>query len=99
MSERFIINGGKPLNGVVEISGYKNAAGACLAAALLTDEEVILENLPLVEDVFKLLKILESLEAEINWSLNEKKVKIKAGSNLNPERLEFCLVGETGVSV
>ena len=99
MSERFIINGGKPLNGVVEISGYKNAAGACLAAALLTDEEVILENLPLVEDVFKLLKILESLEAEINWSLNEKKVKIKAGSNLNPERMEFGLVGETRVSV
>jgi len=38
MSESFIINVGKPLNGVVEISGYKNAAGVCLAAALLTDE-------------------------------------------------------------
>ena len=53
MSEKFIIQGGKPLNGVVEISGSKNAAGPVLAASILTDEDVIIDNLPLVEDILK----------------------------------------------
>ncbi len=98
MSEKFLIKGGLPLSGQVEIYGYKNAAGACLAAVLLTDEEVILDNLPLVEDVFKLLKVLESMGVEITW-LDERKIKLKAGSNVNPEKMEAELIGETRVSV
>lgn len=98
MADKFLIKGGFPLSGKVEISGYKNAAGACLAAALLTDEEVILENLPFVEDIFKILKILESIGVEVTW-LNERKIKIKAGSKVDPEKMNFSLIGETRVSV
>jgi len=98
MGEKFLIKGGVPLSGQVEIFGYKNAAGACLAAVLLTDEEVILDNLPLVEDIFKLLKVLESMGVEITW-LNKRKIKLKAGSNVNPEKMDLELIGETRVSV
>ncbi|MBZ9571820.1 UDP-N-acetylglucosamine 1-carboxyvinyltransferase [Patescibacteria group bacterium] len=98
MPEKFIIKGGNSLEGVVEIPGYKNAAGACLAAALLTDEEVIIDNLPLVEDIFKMLKILESMGVEITW-LNERKVKIKAGSKTDPEKMTQGPITETRVSV
>ena len=98
MADRFLIKGGLPLSGKVEISGYKNSAGACLAAALLTNEEVIIDNLPQVEDVLKMLKILESMGTEVT-RLNGKRVKIKAGSKVDPEKMEFGPVGETRVSV
>ena len=98
MSTKFIIQGGKPLNGVVEVSGYKNSAGACLAASLLTDEEVVLDNLPKVEDIFKMIDILKSMGAEIDW-LDEKRIKIRAGANLNPEKMDFDKVSQTRISV
>jgi len=98
MSEKFIIKGGNPLSGVVEIAGYKNSAGACLAASLLTDEEVILDNLPLVEDIFKIIKVLESIGVEINW-LDKRKIKIKAGSSLDVDKMNYGPVAETRVSV
>ncbi|PJA02353.1 UDP-N-acetylglucosamine 1-carboxyvinyltransferase, partial [bacterium (Candidatus Gribaldobacteria) CG_4_10_14_0_2_um_filter_36_18] len=46
MSEKFIIEGGKKLEGEIEVRGSKNAAGALLAAVLLTDEECLIDNLP-----------------------------------------------------
>lgn len=98
MPEKFIIKGERPLSGVVEIFGYKNSAGACLAASLLTNEEVILDNLPLVEDIYKILKVLESIGVEINW-LDKRKIKIKAGSSLNVEKMNCVPVAETRVSV
>ena len=49
--ERYIIKGGTPLNGEVEISGAKNAALGLLAAAIMTDEEVTIDNLPDVSDI------------------------------------------------
>jgi len=98
MSEKFIIKGGVPLNGLVEIGGYKNSAGACLVATLLTNEEVILDNLPLVEDVFKMIKILESMGAEISW-LEKRKIKVKAGSGVSAEKMNLGPVSETRVSV
>lgn len=97
-SEKFIIQGGKKLEGVVEIGGYKNSAGACLAATLLTDQECQIHNLPLVEDVFSFLKILEQIGVEISWQ-GKRKIKVKAGSNLDPEKMDFNLVGKSRVSV
>jgi len=98
MKERFIIKGGRPLEGVVEIAGSKNSAGACLAATLLTNEEVVLDNLPLVEDVFKMIKVLESIGVEINW-LDKRKIKVKAASHINVEKMNCGPVAETRVSV
>jgi UDP-N-acetylglucosamine 1-carboxyvinyltransferase len=60
MSE-YIIDGGVPLNGTVKASGNKNAALPCIAAALLTNEPVILRNIPEIEDVQVMLEIYASL--------------------------------------
>jgi len=98
LMSKFIIQGGKPLGGTVEIGGYKNAAGPVLAATLLTKEECIIDNLPRVTDVFNLIKLLESIGAEVEW-LSERKVKIKAGEKVNPEKMDYSTVGKMRVSV
>ena len=98
MADRFLINGGKPLGGIVEVSGSKNAAGAILAATLLTEEECIIGNIPKVLDILNLLKILENMGVEISWD-GESKVRIKAGENIDPQKMEFDLVGKSRISV
>jgi len=64
MSE-YIINGGVPLNGTIKVSGNKNAALPCIAAALLTDEPVILRNIPEIEDVRVMLDVFTALGGEV----------------------------------
>ena len=61
MLEQYIIKGGNPLVGEVEIGGAKNAALAILAASIMTDESVIIENLPNVRDVSVLLQAMEAI--------------------------------------
>ncbi len=58
---KYIINGGNPLHGTIQASGNKNAALPCIAATLLTDEEVVLGNVPDIEDVHVMVSILRSL--------------------------------------
>jgi len=64
MSE-YLITGGVPLNGTIRVSGNKNAALPCIAAALLTDEPVILRNIPDIEDVHVMLDVFISLGGEV----------------------------------
>jgi UDP-N-acetylglucosamine 1-carboxyvinyltransferase len=59
--ETFIINGGKPINGTVTIGGAKNVALKILIASLLTDEEIIIHNVPILRDVLSLIDVLKSL--------------------------------------
>ncbi|MEG0355839.1 MAG: UDP-N-acetylglucosamine 1-carboxyvinyltransferase, partial [Lachnospiraceae bacterium] len=63
--EQYIIKGGTPLVGEVEIGGAKNAALAILAAAIMTDETVTIENLPDVNDINVLLEAMEGIGAVI----------------------------------
>jgi UDP-N-acetylglucosamine 1-carboxyvinyltransferase len=63
--DKFIIRGGQPLLGTIRISGAKNAALPCIAAALLTDEPVILENIPHVRDIETTRKLLAAMGAEV----------------------------------
>lgn len=58
---KYIVNGGKPLFGEVEISGAKNAAVAIIPAAILVDGVCRIENIPQISDVTAILKILEQL--------------------------------------
>ncbi len=60
-----MIDGGVPLNGTIKVSGNKNAALPCIAAALLTDEPVILRNIPDIEDVHVMLDVFTSLGGEV----------------------------------
>ena len=61
----YTIHGGKPLSGEITTSGNKNSALPCIAAALLTDEEIILHNIPDIEDVRVMLSIMESIGARV----------------------------------
>lgn len=63
--ERYIIKGGVALNGKVEISGAKNAALGLLAASIMTDEDVTIENLPDVSDINQLIDAIERIGATV----------------------------------
>ena len=63
--DKFVVRGGNPLLGTIRISGAKNSALPCMAAAILTEEEVILENIPQVRDIETERKLLASMGAEV----------------------------------
>jgi len=63
--DKFVIRGGNPLLGTVRVSGAKNSALPCMAAAILTEGEVILENIPQVRDIETERKLLVSMGAEV----------------------------------
>lgn len=67
---KFIVQGGKKLNGEVTVSGSKNAALPIFCAAMLTNEKVILENVPDIEDIHTMIKILETFGAKIKFNKN-----------------------------
>mgnify|MGYP000497103369 CR=1 FL=1 len=62
---RLLIQGGRPLSGVITPSGNKNAALPLLAACLLTDERMVLHNLPNIRDVWSMIHILQRLGVEV----------------------------------
>ena len=72
---KYIVHGGKPLFGEVEISGAKNAAVAIIPAAILVDGVCRIENIPQISDVTAILKILEQLGASIR-TINRHTVEI-----------------------
>jgi UDP-N-acetylglucosamine 1-carboxyvinyltransferase len=65
--EKFIIEGGYPLSGTVIPAGNKNAALPVLAASLLTEEEVVVRNVPRIRDVGAMLRLLESVGVTCEW--------------------------------
>jgi UDP-N-acetylglucosamine 1-carboxyvinyltransferase len=99
--EKFIIEGGVPLNGEVTPSGNKNAALPLLAACLMIDEPVILHNVPKIMDVQVMRSLLESLGVEIT-DLGEHTLRVHAKeirpADLDPDlckkiRASFLLAG------
>ncbi len=87
---RFIIRGGHPLNGVFKPGGNKNAALPMLAASVLTDDKLVLENVPYIEDVEIMLNILDDLGVAIGR--DERSLTLNAAS-LKKNRLNanLCL--------
>ena len=65
--EKYVIKGGNALEGEVTIAGAKNAALGILAAAVLTDDECIIENVPYVEDTKVLLRAIEAIGAKVKY--------------------------------
>ncbi|MGI6095267.1 MAG: UDP-N-acetylglucosamine 1-carboxyvinyltransferase [Lachnospiraceae bacterium] len=85
--EQYIIKGGNPLVGEIEIGGAKNAALAILAAAIMTDETVTVENLPDVRDIHVLLEAIEGIGATVD-RLDATTVKIN-GSTIGGISVEY----------
>ena len=63
--EQYVIKGGNPLYGEVEIGGAKNAALGILAAAIMADETIVIDNLPDVRDINVLLTAIEGIGATV----------------------------------
>lgn len=63
--DKFVVRGGNPLLGTIKVSGAKNSALPCMAAAILTEDEVVLENIPQVHDIETERKLLTSMGAEV----------------------------------
>lgn len=75
---QYLIEGGFPLKGTIKASGNKNAALPCIAAALLTEERVILRNLPDIEDMHVMLEIFTALGGEVeNVGANDYALRIQ----------------------
>src|SRR5204863_2559270 len=65
--DKFVIEGGYPLSGTIVPSGNKNAALPALAASLLTEEEVVLRNIPRIRDVEAMIDILRGIGVTAEW--------------------------------
>lgn len=97
MADKFLIQGGNPLQGEVNVSGYKNSAGSILAAVLLSKEPSIIGNLPLCSDVLDQIEILKQMGAKIRW-LKEKQIEINP-QDISPEKIPVNLFEKMRVSV
>jgi UDP-N-acetylglucosamine 1-carboxyvinyltransferase len=85
--DKFVIRGGNPLVGTVRISGAKNSALPCMAAAILTEEEVALENIPQVRDIETERKLLVAMGAEVELGTGnaDHRTRINFRTLSNPE--------------
>ena len=85
--EQYIIKGGNPLVGEVSIGGAKNAALGILAAAIMTDETVTIENVPNVRDIRVLLQAIEGIGAKVKYVYNNS-VQIN-GADINDINVDY----------
>ena len=100
--EKFVIEGGAPLSGTIVPAGNKNGALPILAACLLTEDEVILRNVPRIRDVEAMALMLEALGAQVQW-LGDREVAVntstvRPGYEVDPDlaeqiRASFLLAG------
>lgn len=77
--EQYVIKGGNPLVGEVDIAGAKNAALAILSAAIMTDETILIENLPDVRDINVLLEAIAEIGAQVD-RVDKSTVKINGST-------------------
>lgn len=66
--EKFVIQGSAPLSGTLRSSGSKNEVLPCIAATLLSDQTITLENVPRIEDVLVLIQILQEMGGVVEWT-------------------------------
>ena len=93
----FVIEGGTPLTGSVLIPGNKNAVLPAMAASLLTDKEVVLENVPRIRDVDTMSKLIQGLGVVTN-GVNTRGIKIRA-DNLKNNQPDDQLVTDLRASI
>ncbi len=84
--DKFVVRGGNPLLGTLKVSGAKNSALPCMAAAILTEDEVILENIPQVRDIETERRLLASMgaEVELGYGRAQHRTRIKCGVLSDP---------------
>ena len=95
--ERFEIEGGKRLEGAIDVRGSKNATLPILVATLLSRETSVIGNVPRIEDVFRLIEILESMGATVEWR-DERTVAITP-KDVDPSRMDVAPVKKIRSSI
>lgn len=90
INESFSMRGGRRLEGTVEVRGAKNAVFPLLAASLLTKEPCTIRNVPLIEDVFRMVELLKSIGAGVSWT-GEREIKI-CTADVDPSKIDSDLV-------
>jgi UDP-N-acetylglucosamine 1-carboxyvinyltransferase len=95
--EYFEITGGKKLSGTIDVRGSKNATTPILAATILTSQECVISNIPLIEDVYRMLEILESMGVTVVWEA-ERTVRICA-KNLDAAKIDLQIVKKLRSSI
>jgi UDP-N-acetylglucosamine 1-carboxyvinyltransferase len=85
--DKFVIRGGNPLVGTIRVSGAKNSALPCMAAAILTEDEVTLENIPQVRDIETEWRLLASMgaEVELGYGRAQHRTTISCRTLTDPE--------------
>jgi UDP-N-acetylglucosamine 1-carboxyvinyltransferase len=94
---QFIVEGGRPLSGTIRPSGNKNAALPIVAAALLTEHPVTLENVPRIRDIETLVELIRSLGAEAEWQ-GQNTLRIHA-REIRPSSLDHGLAAKIRGSI
>ena len=98
--EKLAIQGGQPLKGEITITGAKNAALPILCAALLSSESITLRNLPDLQDVRTILKILAQMGLKVNFpNPEDRSVVILNGSNIHTPEASYELVKTMRASI
>jgi UDP-N-acetylglucosamine 1-carboxyvinyltransferase len=93
----FIIQGGKSLHGSIKVAGFKNAATPIIAATLLSKEEIVLHNVPLIEDVKKMIQIFVSMGSKVTW-MDRNSLKID-NADVDPAKMDMKLVSAMRSSI
>ncbi len=97
MSEKLVIKGGSQLVGEIDVRGSKNAATPILSATLLTSQPCILDNLPKITDVFKMLEIMEKMGSKVEF-ISDRKIRVES-KDIDPKKLDFDLVSQMRSSI
>src|SRR2546421_6533244 len=84
LADAFVIDGAQPLSGRIRAAGNKNGALPILAACLLTEEPVVLENVPRIRDVETMIELIAGLGAEAEW-IGTNEARIHAAELTNVE--------------
>ena len=93
----YIINGGKKLKGEITLNASKNSAIAILLASLLNDGATTIVNMPKIEEVFRIIEILESIGVKTAW--HGKNLKVSTPEKLNLEKLDIEAALKTRIMI
>ncbi len=96
--DKFVIKGGKPLNGSVKVEGSKNAALPIIVAALLIDKgETVIKNVPPLRDIYTVIRVIEYLGAKVTYDEKSHVMTVNA-SNLNGNTAPYDLMRQMRAS-
>jgi UDP-N-acetylglucosamine 1-carboxyvinyltransferase len=91
---QYVINGGRKLKGTVTINSSKNAAMAILAGSLLNNGKTTIKNIPKIEEVYRIIEVLESLGISLKWRKG-RELEIKPPEKINLEKINIEAASKT----